>query len=1687
MSAEGFDAGSIFVQVVPSFRDTQRIIGAESKKFGDQLEKDLSQGLERGAEKGAKKVGDKLKNVIGDELGKEAGKAGEKAADNYAGEFRTKLTSALRSMERELKPIEINTGSTKALAELERLKAKIKELGDAKIEPGMSTTKIRKDMDDLLRDIHALGKDAEIEVKADTKAATRAVTAFKKYVDSLDPEVEVKVKVDRKVADRELGSFEALFRAKMKSAASALGDNVNGELTKIKADLKSLGDSEIGIDISAGDAMAQLEAVHLELAQINGTTATADVRVNSGKALAELTAVSKEVDHLDKKTKEVTKGPGLIDKLLGGSGAAGGRGQEVANAFRSFNGILLTAVTIGPALIPILAGIGGGLAALAPLALAGASGIGVLALAFSGVGAAVTAMGAAQSKSAKDTVAAARTMRNASQGVADAELSLKRARRDAAQAGVDAAKQVAQAEEDAASRNEQAQRRVQDARKSAAAAIESALKRQQQAEESLAGAQRDAQRAQEDLAKARTQAQKDLSDTADRTKQNALDIRQATIDVFNATVANNAVQADPGSTNLEKDQSDINLKQTQLRLEELRKTQKDLADQKKKTDKTGINGTDGVVAAQQRLNDALLAQKKAQDDVAASAKDLRAAQVDGQQAVLDALKQQRDAATQGSDAIAAAEENRKRVAQSSADSIKDAQKGLTRAQQSYADALYDTGEQGSIAMQKVRDAMSKLGPEAQAFAKFIFGLRDSFYQLRSVAAAGVLPGVTELLQTLITTYGPGFTKFIASISAVLGDLAVQLGKSLTGPAWKGFFDAFAGAGPTLLKEFGQTLILWLEASATFLQLAIPLALQFSGALLNMAKHASEFMKSSKGQKVWSDFFRYAAKIGPEVKDFFIGLGSAIINIAKALAPIGESVMNILTHIFDFIGAMDPKTLQLIVVGILALAIAFQIASAAVFLLSAAASFIEAPLALVVAAIVLVAAGLYLLYTRSETAHKIIDAVFHAIGDAAVWLWENALKPFFKFVLWYWKLLYTGIAWAWTNVIWPALKAFGTFVGWLWTNVLGPVFGFIGKAFKVMADLFLWAWTNILWPVFKVFAKIGWELYTLTLKVAFDLISAAFTALGRAFEWTWNHIIKPLFDVFMKFIGNDLVSAFKSAVGFIKKHWDTIKEIVMAPISFVIDVVINKGLIAGFNKLADFFHMDKVAEIPWPPASASAPSKNNTGGHAPGFATGGVYPGYTPGRDIGFIGVSGGEAIMRPEWTRAMQELDPSYIDEANKRARQGGVGGVKRFLGGFMNGGEVGGSVGNFSKINWRGKTLDVYTARMLEAAEKLAHQSIRITQGSYSTSVAASGSTHAGGGAFDLHWPGGALGNALVAALRTVGTASWHRDPSQGNWADHIHGIAIGDPTASPAAQSQVRDYYNGGDGLGHKDNGPQVTKDPSLLQRLLGAAGGLVDWASDAIGDPIKYLRGLVTDKIGQMTEKFGDSNLTQFLGKIPEKLISGMVSKIKGFNPFDGGDTGSSDLKGMAKEMLNGYGWGSQWGSFDWLVNKESSWNPTAANPTSSAYGLMQFLDGTWANGRTNDPREQLRQGMDYIKRRYGGPDAAKAFHEQHGWYKDGGVVPDDASSLFSTPTDLYDTGGRIPEGLSQVLNLTGADEHAAVFTTDQWQRLQTGGGGDTYIQVPMQPTNSTPEAVADAIAFEQRKNRHSGRYARSGAPR
>lgn len=76
--------------------------------------------------------------------------------------------------------------------------------------------------------------------------------------------------------------------------------------------------------------------------------------------------------------------------------------------------------------------------------------------------------------------------------------------------------------------------------------------------------------------------------------------------------------------------------------------------------------------------------------------------------------------------------------------------------------------------------------------------------------------------------------------------------------------------------------------------------------------------------------------------------------------------------------------------------------------------------------------------------------------------------------------------------------------------------------------------------------------------------------------------------------------------------------------------------------------------------------------------------------------------------------------------------------------------------------------------------------------------------------------------------------------------------------------------------------------------------------------------------------------------------------------------------------------QWASVDFIVSRESGWNPDAVNPSSGACGLGQQLPcGKWA-GAWNDPVAALKAQYQYVTERYGGYNQAVAFWQANHWY-------------------------------------------------------------------------------------------------------
>lgn len=103
----------------------------------------------------------------------------------------------------------------------------------------------------------------------------------------------------------------------------------------------------------------------------------------------------------------------------------------------------------------------------------------------------------------------------------------------------------------------------------------------------------------------------------------------------------------------------------------------------------------------------------------------------------------------------------------------------------------------------------------------------------------------------------------------------------------------------------------------------------------------------------------------------------------------------------------------------------------------------------------------------------------------------------------------------------------------------------------------------------------------------------------------------------------------------------------------------------------------------------------------------------------------------------------------------------------------------------------------------------------------------------------------------------------------------------------------------------------------------------------------------------------------------------------------DLADQDPRDIARRLMPEYGLDpAEFDCLDQLWISESGWDPTADNPSSTAYGIPQALTGGTHTNLPSDymsnPVSQVRWGLQYIKDSYGSACAAWDFKQAHHWY-------------------------------------------------------------------------------------------------------
>jgi hypothetical protein len=358
---------------------------------------------------------------------------------------------------------------------------------------------------------------------------------------------------------------------------------------------------------------------------------------------------------------------------------------------------------------------------------------------------------------------------------------------------------------------------------------------------------------------------------------------------------------------------------------------------------------------------------------------------------------------------------------------------------------------------------------------------------------------------------------------------------------------------------------------------------------------------------------------------------------NVFSPIGDVVGTVVGWFEDFLGPRIAATWDVITtaasVAWLVLKVIFVTIATAAVLLGEAFMWAWDHLIAPVWDLFKVGAEIAWNWVRDNVLAPIVES-WHAVGDAFEWVWDNLISPA-------WELFRLGLALAWA---------------WIDEHVFGPVLA----GWHAVGDGFEWVWDNLIspaWEAVKLGLALGWawidEHVFTPVKVGVDLVKQGFTTAKDGVVAAWDWVRNKLMDGW-KYVQDKVFSPMHdgvSAIGtvfsktkdLIGKAWDEVRGVAVKPVNFIIETVYMKGIRATWDRIADSVGLD--LHLP-----AVSPIK---------LAAGGVLPGYTPGRDVhrfwsstgGRLDLSGGEAVMVPEWTRAVG--GPAAVAAMNRAAKEG--------------------------------------------------------------------------------------------------------------------------------------------------------------------------------------------------------------------------------------------------------------------------------------------------------------------------------------------------------------------------------------------------------------------------------------------------
>lgn len=758
-----------------------------------------------------------------------------------------------------------------------------------------------------------------------------------------------------------------------------------------------------------------------------------------------------------------------------------------------------------------------------------------------------------------------------------------------------------------ASKTASAMKAVENAKNSQARTAEQGARQIVDAEKRVTKAQNDVKEATEDVTKARQDAKREVEGYARTLAGLARDEEGATIALAEAKKNLRETKGNRDSDALDIWRAEFGVREAQAALDEIKESNEqqraEIADAQAK----GIEGSDRVVDAKKREVDAQEQLREAQADAAQTQKDVAQANIDAAEAVADAYQGIADAQQSAASDDPFADMIGQRLSpllqafKGLREEVTDRFSGAMSGAFTTAGGLVDKLKPklgllattfGNIGTQIVQSISSPAALEG--WNRMIDGSTRFFQHLNGEKSGlgSVFSGLISVLGTAAQTFadtGAGINGWLVGIGEKLknitaDDLRDSLERvqqvfanigSVVGPLFELFRGFGAEAASGLAPGFSAMGQAIRDSIPGLMDMARELMPALGEALKNLAPVLPGLVHAFSP---WADVLAVLAPHLATIIEKLVPLAPLLLGVVLAVKVITVAITawnaimfaaSVAQGVFAAATGRSAASLGTNTIALTAHRIALMLGTAATWAFNTALAVLTSPITLVVVAIAALVGALIWFFTKTELGKKIWEKVWNgikavmaaawefiktalsAVGDAFMWLWENAVKPAFAAIgaifTWLWQNIvqpiFTVLKVALAVVIvafmllWEGIKLYIEMVGailtWLWENVAQPVWELMKAGLRILGDFFAWVWNSLIKPAWDGLAagiKWAWEN---VIRPAWDGLKAALQAVGDFFGWVWNTLIKPVWDA----LGAGIAWVWENVI---RPAWDGLK-------------------------------------------------------------------------------------------------------------------------------------------------------------------------------------------------------------------------------------------------------------------------------------------------------------------------------------------------------------------------------------------------------------------------------------------------------------------------------------------------------------------------------------------------------------------